>query len=469
MAISDEYIREQLILAGAKNFASQEAEEGVLSALLIRCSDMMVNACIGELSASDFYFDDLSKIFGAIKMTVAKRMKIDLVTVDAALTELYPNEAKALSSAMMNCVNGRIQGVYLQNNVEAYIQIVKELSARRRSIRLLSDISTQLMNPSNAVNEVLDNLRCELLGVTTSKHKWESMADVMLATYEYLESRANGTAKSITTGIANIDSLIGGFFGSELTVIGARPSVGKSAFAANIALAASKQGFKVGVASREMSDVQFGQRMIAHEALIDGMKLRKADLEPDDWCMIADCLNVLSAYPINFLFTVRTVEDLRREVQRKVEEHEMDMLIVDYLQLMESSQRFRDEYLRVGHISKMLKGIATDFNIPVVALAQVNRDTDGQMPTLKSLRASGDIEQDADGVIFLHRPSSENDLSVDPRDREFFSLYQQKGFEYISIGVAKQRQGATGTACVLFDPAHMRYFAIDREQNRQQE
>ena len=91
------------------------------------------------------------------------------------------------------------------------------------------------------------------------------------------------------------------------------------------------------------------------------------------------------------------------------------------------------------------------------------------MPTLKSLRASGDIEQDADGVIFLHRPNSENDPSVDPRDREFFSLYQQKGFEYISIGVAKQRQGATGTACVLFDPAHMRYFAIDREQNGQQE
>ncbi len=162
------------------------------------------------------------------------------------------------------------------------------------------------------------------------------------------------------------------------------------------------------------------------------------------------------------MFTVRTVEDLRRECQKMVDKGELDMLIVDYLQLMHTTKNIKEEHLRVGYISKSLKDMATDFNIPVIALAQVNRDTDGQMPTLKSLKASGDIEQDADGVIFLHRPSSANDPYVDPRDKEYFASYENSDLTYICIGVAKQRQGAVGKACVLFDSPHMRYYPIDR-------
>lgn len=453
MAAYEEYIREQVALAGESNFTSQEAEESVLHCLILRDS-----ARFRELNETDFYFPEHAKIFRAIKTAVAKQLKVDLVTIDAILSELYPKEANSLSQIMVGCIKGH----FLSRNVDSYIRIVRELSSRRRSIRLVDEIASQLRNPVNETGYVLDQLRDEIYNISVSKHKWESMSDVMLATYEYLEKRAKGEEKSITTGITNVDELIGGFYGSELTVIGARPSVGKSAFAANIALAASKKGFKVGIASCEMSNVQLGQRMISHESFIDGMKLRKAELDPDDWCTIAECLSVLSTLPISFLFTAKTVEDLRSEVQQSVEKGEMDMLIVDYLQLMDSSQRFRDEYLRVGHVSKTLKRIATDFNIPVIALAQVNRDTDGMMPTLKSLRASGDIEQDADGVLFLHRPNGPDDPSIDKRDRDCFVTFKDKGYEYISIGVAKQRQGNIGTSCVLFDPAHMRYFAIDR-------
>ena len=196
--------------------------------------------------------------------------------------------------------------------------------------------------------------------------------------------------------------------------------------------------------------------------MIDGMKLRRAELTEEDWCSIADVVSPLANLPIQFLFTTRTVEDLRRECQRMVEKGELDMLIVDYLQLMHTAKNIKEEHLRVGYISKSLKDMATDFNIPIIALAQVNRDTDGQMPTLKSLKASGDIEQDADGVIFLHRPSSSQDPYVDPRDREYFDLYEQRELTYICIGVAKQRQGAVGKACVLFDSKHMRYYPIER-------
>lgn len=450
------YVAEQVMLAGGKNFASQEAEESVLYSLLTKGED--VSSVLSQISEGDFFYPEYGKVFRAIQATVAKGLQVDLVTVDATISELFASESATVSNAMLACLHGS----FSFQNIESYIRIVKELSARRQSIRSVEEVINQLRDPSQDLNAVLEKLRTESRNIELGGHKVETMVDVMMATYDYLERRAKGEKKSITTGISNVDALIGGFFGGELTVIGARPSVGKSAFGANIALEAAKKGFKVAVVSREMTDVQFGQRMISHEALIDGMKLRRAELTEEDWCSIADVVSPLANLSIQFLFTTRTVEDLRRECQRMVEKGELDMLIVDYLQLMHTAKNIKEEHLRVGYISKSLKDMATDFNIPVIALAQVNRDTDGQMPTLKSLKASGDIEQDADGVIFLHRPSSSQDPYVDPRDREYFDLYEQRELTYICIGVAKQRQGAVGKACVLFDSKHMRYYPIER-------
>lgn len=459
MSYSD-YVADQIMIAGATNFASQEAEQSVLYSFLTAHDDN-VSSKLNDICEADFYYTNFGKLFRAIKATAAKGLAIDLVTVDSVISELFPSEYAEISNTMISC----IQCGFTFRHIDSYIRVMKELSARRKSIQSVEEIITQLRDPTQDLGTVLDKLRTESRNIEVNKHKVESMLDVMLATYDYLEKRSKGEDKSISTGIPNVDALVGGFFGGELTVIGARPSIGKSAFGANIAIEAAKNGFKVAVVSREMTDVQYGQRMIAHDTFIDGMKLRKADLSEEDWCSIAEVLSPLANLPISFMFTVRTVEDLRRECQRMVDKGELDMLIVDYLQLMHTAKNIKEEHLRVGHISKSLKDIATDFNIPVIALAQVNRDTDGQMPTLKSLKASGDIEQDADGVIFLHRPSSANDPYVDPRDREYFDSYEKSGLTYICIGVAKQRQGAVGKACVLFDSPHMRYFAIDREQN----
>jgi replicative DNA helicase len=452
----DNYVSDQIMQSGTTNFASQEAEESVLYSMLTKGDDL--SSALNDISEGDFYFAEYGKVFRAIKATAAKGLAVDLVTVDATISELFPDESRTISNAMVACLHGGTSW----RNIDSYIRVVKELSARRQSIRSVEEIISQLRDPMQDLGAVLDKLRTESRNIEVSKHKIVSMLDIMMATYEYLEKRAKGEEKSITTGIPNVDALIGGFFGGELTVIGARPSVGKSAFGANIAIEAAKKGFKVAVVSREMTDIQFGQRMISHDTFIDGMKLRKVDLSADDWCSIAEVLMPLSNLPISFMFTVRTVEDLRRECQKMVDKNELDMLIVDYLQLMHTTKNIKEEHLRVGYISKSLKDMATDFNIPIIALAQVNRDTDGQMPTLKSLKASGDIEQDADGVIFLHRPSSANDPYVDPRDKEYFASYENSDLTYICIGVAKQRQGAVGKACVLFDSPHMRYYPIDR-------
>jgi len=453
--MASNYVADQLMKAGTTNFASQEAEESVLYTMLTSGN---ASSILTEVSESDFYFDEHVKLFRAIQVAAVERKNVDFVTVDAAIGKLFPDEQSHLTSVML----GAAGGGYFTSNVDDYIAIVKELAQRRQTIKAIEEVAAQLRDPLTDMSVILEKLRAESSRTASSKHTWENMTDVMIATFEYLEKRSKGDTKAVTTGISNVDALVGGFFGGEMTVIGARPSVGKSAFGANIAIEAAKKGFKVGVVSREMTDIQFGQRMLAREGYIDGMKLRRAELDEEDWVSVGECLSILAPLPITFMFSVKTVEDLRLEVQRKVEKGELDMLIVDYLQLMHSAKKFKEDYLRVGYISKALKDMAVDFDIPVIALAQVNRDTDGQMPTLKSLRSSGDIEQDADGVIFLHRPSDAHDPYVDPRDKEYFSMYDGKGLTYICIGVAKQRQGATGKACVLFDSAHMRYYPIDR-------
>lgn len=455
--MSNNFVQEQILQAGASDFSSKGAEEAVIANMLMRSAEAEEHA--GDLQEGDFYYPNHGKIFRAIQAVVTQRMQVDLVTVDAAIGKLYPVEQSALTETMVGCtqsltVTGR--------RIEDYIRIVKDLSTRRQSIRSFEGLVAQLRDPTRDIADILDQMRTESSQIQQSKHTWQNMQDVLLSTYEYLEKRQRGEIKSITTGISNIDKLIGGFFGGELTVIGARPSVGKSAFGANIALAAARKGFKVGVVSREMTDIQYGSRIVAHESWVDGMKLRKGELEEADWSRIAETMGGLGELPIQFMFSVRTIEDLAKEVQHKVEHGEMDMLIVDYLQLLETQRKFQQENLRVGYISTTLKHLATDCNIPVIALAQVNRDTDGQMPTLKSLKASGDIEQDADGVIFLHRPLSASDPYIDVRDHDAFNVYAEKGFTYLCVGVAKQRQGAVGKACILFDPTYMRYIEIDR-------
>lgn len=461
MADVNEYVKEQIQASGESGFQSAAAEQGIICRML---SDKDVARQYAvSISPNDFYDPERSKVFAAIQATVTKRQAVDLVTVDNTLSEMFPAEHSALTDAMLRCVNEMSLSF---RSIDDYIAIVKGLSQRRSSIMTFEDIVKALKDPSRDIAEVIEQARQQASSAISGTTKWQSMTDVLVSTYEYLEKRQRGEIQGITTGLKGVDFLTGGFFPGELTIIGARPSVGKSAFGANIGIAAAKSGYKVAIVSREMSDIQYGQRIISHDSMVDGMKLRKAELSDDDWLKITETLTEISTLPISFLFASGTIEEMRYEVQRKIDKGELDMLIVDYLQLLRTKRKFDKDYLRVGYISKELKEMAVDFNIPVIALAQVNRDTDGQMPSLKSLKDSGSIEQDADGVIFLHKPSSATDASVDPRDREFFDAYQATNYTYLCIKVAKQRQGMVGQTAVLFMPDIMRYVEIDRAERK---
>ena len=458
--MATDYVQREIEKAAQSEFASKEAESSVLGCLLKYYN--RTSYVLSELTAEDFYWPEHQVVFRSIKRASAEGMAVTLVTVDEMIGRVSPELAKSSGTILIECFQNAPPSSWA---MDSHKTIVKELAVRRRAMQLVGEIQTQLKDPTYTINEVMDRLRTEAGNLVVAKHNWVSVADLLLNTFTHLEKRAKGEIASITTGIQNVDKLIGGFFPGELTVIGARPGVGKSIFGMNLALKAAEKGFTPGVCSREMADIQFGQRILSYETGINGMKLRKAELTDDDWAVLSDGMIAAADLPAEFLFTVQTVEDLRAEVQVKLASGKLDILIVDYLQLMKTAQRFKEDRLRVGQISQSLKNIAKDFNIPVVALAQVKRYAGGaraKMPTLEDLKDSGSIEQDADNVIFIHNPFDSEDEYVDPRDRPYFDGYAEKGFTYLCLGIAKQRQGTTGKVCVLCDESKMRYYAIDR-------
>lgn len=409
-----------------------------------------------ELTEADFCGENARAVFRALQGLRAQNAAIDMSTAYEA--------ARALREEAADYAIECARRVPAAANVGAYIAIVRDLARRRALVEIAGQIQRQAIERIDELSGTLDAARQALSELETGRHDAVSIGGVLMNTYERLARLYDGEEKPITTGAADLDAIMGGVFPGELTVIGARPGVGKSAFGMNLAIHAAHAGAQVCVCSREMTDTQYGQRLLAQASGVDGMRMRTGKISDGDWQAISDGMTLLDGLPLTFLFQVRTVEELRIEARRLKEAKQIDVLIVDYLQLMRTSQKFKEDYLRVGYISKALKEIALDLRVSVIALAQVGRSAQGKMPTMAELRSSGEIEQDADGILFLHRPDGPNDRSVDPDDKQFFEMYTQNGYQYMAIDVAKQRQGQTGTVNLLFDPAHMIYSSIERKR-----
>ena len=429
--------------------------------------DSLIGACIRNpkaldalegLCEQDFTQPHARAAFRAIRGLADQNRRVDLVTV----VEAVEGTSKRVSD-MPVYLSSCAQKTPVWANAGEYGAIVKELSIRRRIVDVSAQISRSALDRSQDCAKTLDDARLALADIVVSRHATQGISDVLASAYEYAVGVASGEIKPIPTGMPGIDGTIGGLFRGEYTIIAARPSIGKSAFAASVALAAAKNGAHVAICSREMTDVQYGQRLLSSTAYVDGMRMRTGKLYDGEWPLLGDAMAELSALPIEFMFTVRTVEDLRQECMRLKEQGGLDVLVVDYLQLMDSAGSFEKEYLRIGKISHALQALAHDLNIVVLALAQVGRSAQNAMPTLAELRGSGDMEQDADGVIFLHRPENAQDRTVNPMDKSRFDEFKAMGYEYISIHIAKQRNACTGYINILFEPAKMRYYAIDRK------
>lgn len=415
-------------------------------------SDRRTHNLVSELSESDFAEPETREIYRVIVRMVAAKEPINLAIMDA-------ETGGALTNTLLEAIQLAPTAVFAPYHAQA----IKEASVRRQVSDLASGLYRDMGDHTVDLSACLEHTKKRLSELNAGKRQdWVEAPELADATFAWLESLSRGEVKPVQSGIVDLDRLIGGFFPGELTIIGAKPGTGKTVMGMLVAINAAKSGFKVGVLNIEMLNTQYGTRIISNLGQVDATKLRMGRFDAEDWESILRATRELSKLSASFLFSTRHIEDLVSAIHDKA----LDLLVVDYMQLVRTKQAFESERLRMGHISWALKELAVDKRIPIIAMSQLRRPDAGssdKMPTMRDLRESGNLEADADGIILLHEPSSERDPYVYRDDKGSLEAWQKKGLRYICVKVEKQRQGAVGTVPVLFDARHMRYLGIERK------
>jgi len=437
-----------------------DAERTIVGVCLTR--PQMIRDIRDSVRPGDFADNDCRMIYEAVLAVSARGQEPDMVLADAEIGRLYPG--KDLAETMIDCTTRE----YRAAMVGSYCDIVKDAAARRA----VKGIADRLIAGANATDtdlaQTVEDARASLANVIRVRGEWVTMADVLLATYEDIEERHKGNRKPCVSGLEPLDALTGGFMPGEFTIVGARPSVGKTAFAINAAIASALKGKHVAFVSAEMVDTQVGARLLADASNVNGMRLRRPEyMDAADWRALADGMSNYAHLPIQWLFTQRHIEDIVAQARREHDRGLNDFLVVDYIQLLATRAKFgaSEDRLRVGYISNQLSGLAKELNIPVIGLAQLTRQYRGQavMPRLDSLKDSGSLEQDADGVILLHEPDSREDEDLRDDERAIYDACEGTARRVKLLNVAKQRQGEKGVVSAIFDGSRNRWAPIRKE------
>lgn len=430
-----------------------DAERRVLAALLTK-PELRADA----LEAQDFASARHRQIFTAIRTLKARGDGVDLLTVSDELTRMCGAQSEAdIARALADLVKEAFGAGW---HFDEHVRIVRRESQRRALSGLISDVGRRLTDGSMDPDEARETLAQALRQMQTGAgHPLHTVADVLLATYTDADARCRGEIKAIPYGLRGLDRFTGGLHRGELVILGARPAVGKSALAMQFALSAARGGYKTLVCSLEMTRLQYGQRVLARDSGVDLIRMRNGNLDSGDFERLADAMTLNAGLPLMMSERIRNIEDLSSAAARMRDDGGLDVLVVDYLQLMGTRRRQEKDYLRLAYISKTLKDLAVDLDVAVLALAQVSRDAQVRMPTLADLRGSGDMEQDADCVMFLHRPDTPEDETVS--DKQAYHGLEMGGARYMPLCVAKNRQGATGLLPLAFYPARMAFTEIE--------
>lgn len=423
---------------------SAEAEQAVLSGVLLRPEALHV--IVDILGEDDFYLPAHTAIFGAILELYRKNAPIDLVTLAEQL-----RARGALEEAGGAVYLGELsQAVVSGANAEYYAGIVRDKALQRSLISACSGIIGNCYDASRDVSSLLDESEQAVFAISqrTTGRDFSDSAELVARVFDNL-SRMAGTQDlitGVTTGYARLDKLTAGLQKSDLIIVAARPSMGKTAFAMCMALhAAIRQNVPVAVFSLEMSKEQLVQRMLAVQGRVDVSKMRRPALLTDaEWAHLSQAADAISAAPIYIDDTpaLSTLE-LRSRARRLKSEKGLGLVVVDYLQLMRAGRRVDSRELEISEISRSLKALAKEMDIPVVALSQLNRKVEersDKRPMLSDLRESGAIEQDADVILFVYRDDVYR--YTKPADRP------PKGVAEIIIG--KQRNGPVGVAELMY-------------------
>lgn len=427
---------------------SLEAEQSVLGAVLLKPD--CLSSVLEYISAESFYRKQHQQIFSIMLQMYTTAQGIDVITVleEVKKQEVFSaeNEAKVYLTQLVQVVPGT-------SNVLYYAKIVQEKYYMRRLIGMAQDVLTFAAEPQTESRSLMELTEQKLYDIRKGKDSTGliHINRILMDVYGRIQSPEQSKASSIPSGFGGLDRITNGLNRSDLILLAARPAMGKSTFAFNIATNVAKKGYTVAVFSLEMSREQVVNKILSAMASVDGTKLRAGDLPVGDWSKIADVVEMMSQWEMYIDDTPGiTVAEIKAKLRRLPQ---IDLVVIDYLQLLTSGRNIDNRVQEVSEITRNLKIMAKEMNIPLLTLSQLSRSSDKRTdhrPMLSDLRESGSIEQDADMVMFLYREEYYEDDTEERGQAECI--------------LAKNRHGATDTVKLIFDGAHSQF--VSRENYR---
>jgi len=435
---------------------SMEAEVAVLGALLL--DNEAIGKCVELLDESCFYRTAHRKIFQAAVDLYERNQPVDVVTLSDELSRRGELEEIGGSYYLTELT----QHVPSAANVEYHAKIVLEKALRRKLITVASEISTDGFEGREDVFEILDRAEQRIFALSERRLRrgFRPIEPILHETFETIESfhQRKGAVTGVPTGFEKLDELTSGFQKSEFIVVAGRPSMGKTAFCLTVARnAAVDHGTPVGIFSLEMAAYQLAMRLLCSEARVDSHKVRTGRLPTNEWQKLSLSVGQLAKAPIYIDDSpAMSILEIRAKARRLKAEHNIGLLIIDYLQLVQGPRNAESRQHEISMISQSLKALAKELDIPVVALSQLSRAVEARggerRPILSDLRESGAIEQDSDMVLFIYRP-------------EVYGPSEFEGETEVIIG--KQRNGPTGTVKLLFKKEYVLF--VNLEMGREEE
>ena len=445
--------KKKAIQAGKVPPQSLDAEMSLLGAVLI---DEEVIADASELvSAKDFYDKRHALVFGAMMRLYEKHKPVDLLTLTEELKKKDELETVGGSAYLTELTNY----VPTAAHAEAYAELVAQKAVRRRLIKASAEISEMGFDEDTTTQELLERAEAELFSVSDQSLKQDlvSIESVLTESFDRIEElhRNKGALRGIRTGYRDLDNMTAGLQRSDLIILAARPAMGKTTLVTNLAYnVATIAKLPVLFFSLEMSKEQLIDRMLADASGVDSWNIRTGNLSDEDFSKLSDAMGEMAEAPIFIDDTPGlSVLEMRTKARRAAHDQPLGLIIVDYLQLMQSSGNHNGNRVQeVSEISRGLKLIARELNVPLIALSQLSRSVESRtppVPQLSDLRESGSIEQDADIVSFIYRPAY-----YEPDNPEVQNI--------TDLILAKHRNGPVGKVQLYFHPERLRFMSLDK-------
>lgn len=430
---------------------SPEAEKSVIASMIMD-RDAILKA--SELiSSEDFYLHQYGILFEAMVALYNEGKPVDLITLQERLRKMEaPPEISSLEFA-----KDLLDSVYVSTNVEAYARIVRDKATLRRLIKEMEDIANTCYLGKEPVDDIMEDTEKRVFHILQKRDAGDfvPIKEVVLNALEKIElaSKNKGSVTGIPTGFVDLDYKTSGLQPSDLILIAARPSMGKTAFALNIAQhIAFKNNITAAIFSLEMSKEQLVNRLFSLESKVDSQSLRTGNLSDDDWAKLIEGAGIIGKSNLIIDDTPGiSVTELRSKCRKYKLEHNLGIIIIDYLQLMSGSRRTDSRQQEISDISRALKELARELQVPVIALSQLSRAVEQRpdhRPMLSDLRESGAIEQDADVVMFIYRDDYYN------KDSEKKNIAE--------IIIAKQRNGPIGTVELVWLPNYTKFANMQK-------